>query len=97
MQTVLNDAAGKLQGVDSAVETRTASNAYSLVDAGRVGILSKSRCVVTNMICVVYRISCMFAYKHIWYQRWDLNPQAVRRRILNPLCIPFHHSGVYDY
>ena len=35
----LNDAAGKLQGVDGAVETRTASNAYSLVDAGRVGYI----------------------------------------------------------
>jgi hypothetical protein len=39
MQTVLNDAAGKIQGVDSAVETRTVSNAYSLVDAGRVGYI----------------------------------------------------------
>ena len=27
----------------------------------------------------------------LWCGRGDLNPQAFRRRILSPLCMPFHH------
>lgn len=31
--------------------------------------------------------------RKILYPRWDLNPHASRQRILNPSCLPFHHSG----
>lgn len=30
----------------------------------------------------------------IWYSRRDLNPHALRQRILSPLCLPFHHSNI---
>jgi hypothetical protein len=31
----------------------------------------------------------------LWCPERDLNPQAVKQRILRPPCIPFHHLGKF--
>ena len=37
-----------------------------------------------------------FRYIHPnWYRQRDLNPHALRQGILSPLCLPFHHAGVF--